>query len=100
MFAVAVRTCEGFPNSVQAKLHLVTQTCHPRETTRPRDVLEKQKLPSVKGDSPGIVRARKLSRATMGNIKQNLFFAFICNVMGIPIAAGVLYPFSACYSIR
>jgi Cu+-exporting ATPase len=47
----------------------------------------------VKGDLRGIVRARKLSRATMGNIKQNLFFAFVYNVMGIPIAAGVLYPF-------
>ncbi len=48
----------------------------------------------VKGDLRGIVRARKLSRATMGNIKQNLFFAFIYNVMGVPIAAGVLYPFT------
>ena len=47
----------------------------------------------VKGDLRGMVRARKLSRATMGNIKQNLFFAFIYNVMGVPIAAGVLYPF-------
>jgi P-type Cu+ transporter len=47
----------------------------------------------VKGDLRGIVRARKLSRATMGNIKQNLFFAFVYNVMGIPIAAGVLYPY-------
>ncbi|MEP6920839.1 MAG: heavy metal translocating P-type ATPase [bacterium] len=47
----------------------------------------------VKGDLRGIVRARKLSRATMGNIKQNLFFAFVYNSMGIPIAAGVLYPF-------
>jgi Cu+-exporting ATPase len=47
----------------------------------------------VKGDLRGTVRARKLSRATMGNIKQNLFFAFIYNVMGVPIAAGVLYPF-------
>ena len=47
----------------------------------------------VKGDLRGIVRARKLSRATMGNIKQNLFFAFIYNSLGIPIAAGVLYPF-------
>jgi P-type Cu+ transporter len=46
----------------------------------------------VRGDLRGIVRARKLSRATMGNIKQNLFFAFVYNVMGIPIAAGVLYP--------
>ncbi len=46
----------------------------------------------VKGDLLGIVRARKLSRATMNNIKQNLFFAFIYNSVGIPIAAGVLYP--------
>jgi len=47
----------------------------------------------VKGDLGGIVRARHLSRATMGNIRQNLFFAFIYNAVGIPIAAGVLYPF-------
>ena len=46
----------------------------------------------VKGDLRGIVRARKLSRATMRNIKQNLFFAFIYNAAGVPIAAGVLYP--------
>jgi Cu+-exporting ATPase len=46
----------------------------------------------VKGDLWGIVRARMLSRATMRNIKQNLFFAFIYNSLGIPIAAGVLYP--------
>jgi Cu+-exporting ATPase len=47
----------------------------------------------VKGDLGGIVRARKLSRATMANIKQNLFFAFVYNAAGVPIAAGVLYPF-------
>jgi len=47
----------------------------------------------VKGDLRGIVKARRLSRATMGNIRQNLFFAFIYNALGIPIAAGVLYPF-------
>lgn len=47
----------------------------------------------VKGDLTGIVRARKLSRATMRNIKQNLFFAFVYNSIGVPIAAGVLYPF-------
>ena len=46
----------------------------------------------VKGDLTGIVRARKLSRATMANIKQNLFFAFLYNSLGVPIAAGVLYP--------
>ncbi|PJC03428.1 MAG: copper-translocating P-type ATPase [Gallionellales bacterium CG_4_9_14_0_8_um_filter_55_61] len=47
----------------------------------------------IKGDLTGIVRAVRLSRATMKNIRQNLFFAFIYNVLGIPIAAGVLYPF-------
>jgi Cu+-exporting ATPase len=46
----------------------------------------------VKGDLTGIVRARHLSRATMANIKQNLFFAFIYNAIGVPIAAGILYP--------
>jgi P-type Cu+ transporter len=46
----------------------------------------------LKGDLTGIVRARKLSQATMGNIRQNLFFAFIYNAAGIPIAAGILYP--------
>lgn len=47
----------------------------------------------VKGDLNGIVRARSLSEATLKNIKQNLFFAFIYNTLGIPIAAGILYPF-------
>jgi Cu+-exporting ATPase len=47
----------------------------------------------VKGDLRGIVRARLISRATMRNIKENLFFAFVYNALGIPIAAGVLYPF-------
>ena len=47
----------------------------------------------VKGDLRGIVRARRLSRATMRNIRQNLFFAFIYNAFGIPLAAGALYPF-------
>ncbi len=47
----------------------------------------------VKGDLRGIVRARRLSRATMANIRQNLFFAFGYNTLGVPIAAGVLYPF-------
>jgi len=47
----------------------------------------------VKGDLRGIVRARRLSQATMQNIKQNLFFAFVYNSIGVPIAAGVLYPF-------
>lgn len=47
----------------------------------------------VKGDLRGIVRARRLSRATMRNIKQNLFFAFVYNALGIPLAAGLLYPF-------
>jgi Cu+-exporting ATPase len=47
----------------------------------------------VKGDLRGIARARQLSQATMRNIRQNLFFAFIYNVLGVPVAAGVLYPF-------
>ncbi|MDH3571687.1 MAG: HAD-IC family P-type ATPase, partial [Gemmatimonadota bacterium] len=47
----------------------------------------------VQGDLRGIVRARRLSRATMRNIRQNLFFAFVYNSLGVPIAAGVLYPF-------
>src|SRR5207245_10839489 len=48
----------------------------------------------VKGDLRGIVRARGLSRATMRNIRQNLFFAFVYNALGVPIAAGVLYPWT------
>ncbi len=47
----------------------------------------------VKGDIAGIARARRLSRATMDNIRQNLFFAFVYNAVGVPVAAGVLYPF-------
>src|SRR5215510_13349835 len=47
----------------------------------------------VKGDLRGIAKARRLSRGTMRNIRENLFFAFIYNVLGIPVAAGVLYPF-------
>ncbi len=47
----------------------------------------------LKGDLTGILRARKLSQATMRNIRQNLFFAFVYNAIGVPIAAGVLYPF-------
>ncbi len=46
----------------------------------------------VKGDLRGIAKARRLSRATMRNIRQNLFFAFIYNILGVPVAAGVLYP--------
>jgi Cu+-exporting ATPase len=46
----------------------------------------------VQGDLRGIARARRLSRGTMGNIKQNLFFAFAYNTAGVPLAAGVLYP--------
>ncbi|RVA03243.1 copper-transporting ATPase, partial [Mesorhizobium sp. M7A.F.Ca.CA.002.05.1.1] len=46
----------------------------------------------VKGDLNGIVRARTLAQATIRNIRQNLFFAFLYNVLGVPVAAGVLYP--------
>ncbi len=54
--------------------------------------IESAGITLLKGDLTGIVRARKLSQATMSNIRQNLVFAFIYNVAGIPIAAGVLYP--------
>jgi Cu+-exporting ATPase len=55
--------------------------------------MESSGVTLVKGDLAGIVRARRLSRATMRNIRQNLFFAFIYNSVGVPVAAGVLYPF-------
>jgi Cu+-exporting ATPase len=54
--------------------------------------IESAAITLVKGDLRGIVRARRLSRATMRNIRQNLFFAFVYNLVGVPIAAGVLYP--------
>lgn len=54
--------------------------------------MESAGLTLVKGDLRGIVRARKLSRAVMSNIRQNLFFAFVYNLLGVPLAAGVLYP--------
>jgi len=54
--------------------------------------MESAGITLLKGDLTGIVRARKLSQVTMGNIRQNLFFAFIYNAAGIPIAAGILYP--------
>jgi len=56
--------------------------------------MESAGITLVKGDLRGIVRARKLSRATMQNIRQNLAFAFLYNAFGVPIAAGLLYPFS------
>jgi P-type Cu+ transporter len=55
--------------------------------------MESADVTLVKGDLRGIVRARRLSRATLANIRQNLFFAFLYNSLGVPIAAGVLYPF-------
>jgi len=55
--------------------------------------IESAKITLVKGDLQGIVKAKKLSHAVMRNIKQNLFFAFVYNALGVPIAAGVLYPF-------
>jgi Cu+-exporting ATPase len=54
--------------------------------------MESAAITLIKGDLQGIVRARRLSRATMGNIRQNLFFAFVFNALAVPIAAGVLYP--------
>jgi Cu+-exporting ATPase len=55
--------------------------------------MESAGITLVKGDLRGIVRARHLSRAVMRNIRQNLFFAFLYNSLGVPVAAGVLYPF-------
>jgi Cu+-exporting ATPase len=55
--------------------------------------IESAKITLVKGDLLGIVKAKNLSHAVMKNIKQNLFFAFFYNVLGVPIAAGILYPF-------
>ncbi|MCC2665007.1 MAG: copper-translocating P-type ATPase, partial [Geminicoccaceae bacterium] len=56
--------------------------------------IESAGITLVKGDLTGLVRARRLSQATMRNIKQNLFFAFVYNALGVPVAAGVLYPFT------
>jgi len=55
--------------------------------------MENAGITLLQGDLRGIVRARRLSEATMRNIRQNLFFAFVYNCLGVPIAAGVLYPF-------
>jgi Cu+-exporting ATPase len=55
--------------------------------------IESAAITLVSGDLGGMVRARGLSKATMRNIRQNLFFAFIYNALGVPIAAGILYPF-------
>lgn len=54
--------------------------------------MESAGITLVKGDLNGIVRARRLSRATMANIRENLFFAFVYNGLGVPVAAGILYP--------
>ena len=55
--------------------------------------MESASVTLVKGDLRGVARARHLSQATMGNIRQNLFFAFVYNSLGVPVAAGILYPF-------
>jgi Cu+-exporting ATPase len=54
--------------------------------------MESAGITLVRGDLRGIVRARRLSRATVRNIRQNLFLAFVYNAIGVPVAAGVLYP--------
>jgi P-type Cu+ transporter len=56
--------------------------------------MESAGITLVQGDLGGIVRARRLSRATMRNIRQNLAWAFLYNVLGVPVAAGLLYPFA------
>jgi len=55
--------------------------------------IESAGITLLRGDLRGIVRARRLSRATMKNVRQNLFLAFIYNMVGVPVAAGILYPF-------
>jgi Cu+-exporting ATPase len=55
--------------------------------------IESAAVTLVKGDLRGIVRARRLGRGTMRNVRQNLFFAFVYNALGVPLAAGILYPF-------
>jgi Cu+-exporting ATPase len=55
--------------------------------------IESADVTLVKGDLRGIVRARRLARGTMRNVRQNLFFAFAYNALGVPVAAGVLHPF-------
>jgi Cu+-exporting ATPase len=55
--------------------------------------MESAGMTLVKGDLSGIVRCRQLSKATMKNIRQNLFWAFAYNSLGVPLAAGILYPF-------
>ena len=54
--------------------------------------MESASVTLVKGDLRGVIRARELSVRTMANIRQNLFFAFVYNTLGVPVAAGVLYP--------
>jgi Cu+-exporting ATPase len=56
--------------------------------------IEAAGLTLLKGDLSALVRARKLARGAVTNMKQNLFFAFVYNALGIPVAAGVLYPFT------
>jgi Cu+-exporting ATPase len=56
--------------------------------------IESAGITLVKGDLRGLVRARRLSQATVGNIRQNLFFAFVYNLLGVPVAAGLLYPWT------
>jgi Cu+-exporting ATPase len=56
--------------------------------------IESAGITLVRGDLRGLVRARRLSRATMRNIRQNLFLAFVYNALGVPVAAGILYPFT------
>jgi P-type Cu+ transporter len=55
--------------------------------------IESAGITLVKGDLRGIARSRRLSEAAMRNIRQNLFFAFVYNALGVPVAAGVLYPY-------
>jgi Cu+-exporting ATPase len=74
-------------------LHAGHRHDHAGHGVRPEVAMESAGVTLIKGDLAAIARARALSRATMGNIRQNLFFAFVYNALGVPVAAGVLYPF-------
>lgn len=82
------------PKPQPSNAHEIEYTCpmHPQMGSGTDIAMESAGVTLVKGDLRGIVRAIKLSRGTMTNIRQNLFFAFVYNALGVPIAAGILYP--------
>ena len=86
-----IRSGEG---TIRRLIRTTVLTPEPRPAARKSADTDRAGVTLVRGDLRGIVRARRLSRATLANIRQNLFLAFIYNAIGVPIAAGVLYPFA------